>query len=245
VTRDISRVTRSKEEARTTYNRLSRFYDLLTVFGEKRLREQALRRLAASSGERVLEIGFGTGRALVALARAVGPAGKVSGVDISDGMMAVAHVRLARAGLAARVTLLRADAASLPLPDASFDAVFASFTLELFDTPEIPVVLKECRRVLRPGGRLVVVALSRRGGGGCALELYEWAHRALPRWVDCRPIYVKEALCEAGFEIVSVDTDRMWGLPVETVAAVRPGSHEAETRTPTPRHPGAEGRSEP
>jgi len=70
---DISRVTRSKDEARRTYDRLSRRYDLLAAAGERRCREAGLRLLAVKEGERVLEIGCGTGQALTALARAVGP----------------------------------------------------------------------------------------------------------------------------------------------------------------------------
>ena len=87
----------------------------------------------------------------------MGDTGHVVGLDISPGMREVATERLAHAGLAGRVDLQVGDGSSLAFADDSFDAVFLSFTLELFDTPELGVVLGECRRVLRPGGRFGLV----------------------------------------------------------------------------------------
>jgi demethylmenaquinone methyltransferase/2-methoxy-6-polyprenyl-1,4-benzoquinol methylase len=133
----ISRVTRSKESARTSYNQMSRFYDLLAGESERKFIEIGLKKLAIREGEKVLEIGFGTGHALASLARSVGPEGKVYGIDISEGMLAVARKKLKKAGLSDRVELTQDDALHLPYSLRSFDALFISFTLELFDTPEI------------------------------------------------------------------------------------------------------------
>ncbi len=213
----ISRVRRPKEQARYVYDRLSRWYDLIAGPGERRARDRGLRRLGARPGEVVLEVGFGTGHGLVALARSVGPSGRVFGVDLSPGMCRVASSRVRSAGLSERVELLCGDGEALPFPAELFDAAFMSFTLELFDTPEIPRVLAECRRVLKSGGRLVVVALSQRERPGLMMRLYERAHRAFPAYFDCRPIYVEAALEEAGFQIVSVEGEALWGLPVAVV----------------------------
>ena len=216
---EIQPVNRSKAQAETTYDSLSRWYDALAGGSEKRLIDAGLFNLAVRDGERVLEIGFGTGHAILALARSVGDSGRVYGLDISAGMLRVAQERANRAGLSGRVDLRRGDAAQPPFNDGSLDAIFSSFTLELFDTPDIPVILGECRRVLRDDGRLCVVAMSRTGKPGLMLKLYEWAHDRFPRYVDCRPIYAQAAVQQAGFHLIDTTVKPMWGLPVEIILA--------------------------
>ncbi len=214
---EISSVTRSKERAKNYYDRLSRCYDLLAARSERKYTALGLEKLAVCEGDRVLEIGFGTGEALVSLARSAGSTGKVFGVDLSEGMRRVAAAKVAAAGLADRVHLQQQDAARLTFPDEAFDRVFISFTLELFDTPEIPIVLAECRRVLRAAGEICVVGVSKQGG--CMERLYEFLHRRFPVLVDCRPIFVRQAVVDAGFEILDAGTVSMWGLGVEIVLA--------------------------
>jgi len=215
----VSRVTRSKEQAKTGYNQMSRWYDFISGSSEKKYRDLGLQKLNAREGEQVLEIGYGTGHCILALAQAVGSNGKVCGLDISDGMQAMSEARVRAAGLSEHVDLRTGDAASLPFDENRFDSVFMSFTLELFDTPEIPLVLTECLRVLRPGGRIAVVSLIKKSA--LAVDIYEWFHERMPVSVDCRPILAQDDLAAAGFEIRSVDSLTMWGLPVEIILAVK------------------------
>jgi ubiquinone/menaquinone biosynthesis C-methylase UbiE len=70
--------------------------------------------------------------------------------------MEATRKRLEKTGLLDRVELHCGDAMAMAFPDGTFDAVFSAFTLELFDTPDIPKVLDEIKRVLKTGGRLVV-----------------------------------------------------------------------------------------
>jgi ubiquinone/menaquinone biosynthesis C-methylase UbiE len=216
---DIGRVTRSKAAARASYDRMSRWYDALTGDSEKKYKDLGLKLLAVQPGERVLEIGCGTGKSLQALAQAAGATGRVHGLDLSEGMLAVAGERLRKAGLADRVDLKAGDAAALPFDEDTLDALFLSFTLELFDTPEIPRVLGECRRVLRPQGRLCVVGMSKLGKPNLMTRLYDWSHAKFPNAVDCRPIYVQAETEAAGFRTVATQRHRMWGLPVEIIVA--------------------------
>jgi demethylmenaquinone methyltransferase/2-methoxy-6-polyprenyl-1,4-benzoquinol methylase len=218
----ISRVTRSKQQAVVAYDRLSRWYDWLSASSEQPLTELGLKKLSVSAGEIVLEIGYGTGHALLALAAATGDGGRVIGIDISRGMSKVASQKIIRADFSRRITLQQGDATSLPFGANVLDAIFISFTLELFDTPEIPVVLDECRRGLKSGGRICVVAMARDIHENLPVRIYEWLHKYMPVYVDCRPIYVQSALAQAGFQIQDVTRKWMWGLPVEICLAQKP-----------------------
>ncbi len=218
---EIGRVLRSKEAAKASYNRMSKGYDLLTGRSEKKYEDIGLECLNTRAGETVLEIGFGTGKALASLARLVQPGGRVYGLDISEGMLVVAEKRLRKAGLSDWVELKCGDAVALPYPEQSFNAIFLCFTLELFDTPEIPLVLEECHRVLRPDGRMCIVAMSKKGESNLMTRLYDWAHEKIPNYVDCRPIHVQEMMETAGFRTTKTRLLRMWGLPVEIVLVMK------------------------
>jgi ubiquinone/menaquinone biosynthesis C-methylase UbiE len=287
----IERVPRTEQEAADSYTRLSKWYDRFGGSEEPHIAE-GLRLLNVQPGERVLEVGFGTGRSLIVLARAVGAAGRVVGIDLSPGMIAVAREQLRRAlscpsalvghpssptanrterdtgspprfaargndatapscpnalvghpagptanrterdtgfppRFAARgndtVILNRGSALHLPYAAASFDAVFSSFTLDLIDTPDIPQVLSEMRRVLKPGGRVGLVSMSKACAGNVAVggvvKVYERFHRWLPKLIDCRPIYLQSAVESAGLQCEVHETRAMWGIPVEIVVA--------------------------
>ena len=218
----VLRVFRSKEGTRAFYDKIGKVYDLLADRNEEPVRQAGLEKLSTRPGEKVLEIGFGTGHCLVALARRVGHTGKVYGFDLSDEMIKIAQKNLREEGLAERVLLIRGDVARLPFASDLLDAIFMSFTLELFDTPEIPKVLAECKRVLRPGGRIVVVGISKEGKNGVITRVYEWTHQHFPNFLDCRPIYVRRALEAAGFRIESVGHLTMW-VPVEIILAIKQG----------------------
>jgi ubiquinone/menaquinone biosynthesis C-methylase UbiE len=220
----VDGVRRSKEDARASYDRLSRFYDLLSGGVERRPRERGLSLLAPRDGERALEVGFGTGHGLLGLCRAVGRSGAVHGIDISGKMLDVARARLARHGLGDRAALVVGDAAALPYEAESIDAIFMSFFLELLDTPEIPPFLAACARVLAPRGRLCAVGMSAEGEGGFVASCYRFAHRHFERLVDCRPIRVARSLADAGLAIEVEELHRMCGLPVEIVLARKGGA---------------------
>ncbi len=215
--------TAHHESNRAFYDRISGAYDLLADASERSARLTGLAALALQPGERVLELGFGTGNEILDLASKVGASGQVCGVDLSPGMLAVAREKLAGASLAAPVDLREGDARQLPFGEATFDAVYSSFTLELFPEADVPRVLAEVRRVLRPGGRLGVVSMTLvpPGAQPSALErAYVWMHRHFPHLVDCRPIDLAGTLKTAGFRVTQTIPLEIWRMPVTAVVAL-------------------------
>jgi len=214
----------TREQTRQNYDRMSRWYDLFAG-SEKKFTETGLQILGVKAGERVLEIGFGTGNSLVSLAQQAGTTGLVVGVELSPGMIDVARKRIYPFGhkqaddSERSALMIQGDGTLLPFASNSFEAVFLSFTLELFSDAEIPVVLDECRRVLKRKGRLGVVSLAKRDVLAC--RLYEWGHERWPALLDCRPIYLRESLEARGFRLQAAKVQTMWGLPVE-IALGRP-----------------------
>ncbi|MBI2171483.1 MAG: class I SAM-dependent methyltransferase [Chloroflexi bacterium] len=101
-------------------------------------------------GARVLDVACGTGAVTRIVAQRVGPSGKVVGLDVNAGVLAVART----AAPASNIQWLEGNAASIALPDASFDAVVCQQGLQFF--PDRPAGLAEMRRVLKPGGRLAL-----------------------------------------------------------------------------------------
>ena len=215
----VLRVFRGTAETKAFYNKIAKVYDFLAEESEGPMRDQGLAMLAPKPGETMLEIGFGTGHCLAKLADAVGPTGKVLGIDLSDGMLEHARQLLKEKNVAERVELFCGDAAQLPFAPESLDGIFTNFTLELFDTPEMPGVLANWKQALKPGGRLQVVSISKEGPPSLMGKAFEWTHQHFPNLMDCRPIFAGRALEAAGFTIADQKIASMWA-PVEIALGV-------------------------
>jgi demethylmenaquinone methyltransferase/2-methoxy-6-polyprenyl-1,4-benzoquinol methylase len=148
----------------------------------------------------------------------------VYGVDIAPGMIDVAHSRVRSAGVG-NVSLLIGDASSLCFRSDALDGVFMSFTLELFESA-IPRVLGEVRRVLHVGGRVGVVAMADTSETNAMIDLYEWAHRRWPQFVDCSPIDVLSVLEAAHFRARIIRATDIWGLPVAIAVGTKSAGSE-------------------
>jgi ubiquinone/menaquinone biosynthesis C-methylase UbiE len=127
---------------------LERLYATRDVLRRRALVHAAL---GAQTGDRVLDLGCGPGFYVSELLATVGPEGSVVGVDVSPDMLAVAAARSEGHG---NVEFHEAAASALPLPDESFDRVVSVQVFEYVE--DIATALREIRRLLRPGGRLVL-----------------------------------------------------------------------------------------
>ncbi|HUU78918.1 MAG TPA: class I SAM-dependent methyltransferase [candidate division Zixibacteria bacterium] len=207
----------TKKETKNNYNKMSKWYDLFAGF-ERKYREIGLKLLNPEPSNNILEIGFGTGRSIAKLVETTAPNGQIFGIDLSDGMCKKTNSIVKKKRIADRIFITCADAIEMPFRDDVFDQIFISFTIELFDLIEIPLVLANCKRVLKNHGQICIVTLSRRKVN-LMVKLYERAHNRFPKIIDCRPILIEKLLQGNNFQIKKIVEKKMWGLPVDIILA--------------------------
>lgn len=214
----------STDEVRRLYNAKSRYYERMLGNLERKPRMLGLERAHLQPQDRVLEVAVGPGMTLLEIARRVDPATPIHGVDLSPGMLEKARQKVTAAGLR-NVALSEADARHLPFPDERFDVLYNSYMLDLIHLDDMPVVLGEFYRVLKPGGRLVLVNLSKSEPG--RVTWFERLYRTLPtRLVPpligaCRPVVMAPHVVNAGF----LNVEREFvpnAIPSEVVTATKP-----------------------
>jgi demethylmenaquinone methyltransferase/2-methoxy-6-polyprenyl-1,4-benzoquinol methylase len=147
-------------EVRAMFDRIAPRYDLLnramTAGLDGRWRQAAAAAADLAAGDRALDCCTGTGDLALALADRVTTAGEVVGVDFSPRMVALARDKAARRGAPARFAV--ADALDLPFPDDEFDAATVAFGIR--NVADLDRGLAEMARVVRPGGRVVVLEIT-------------------------------------------------------------------------------------
>lgn len=214
---NIQPILRSKKEAKHSYNIMSNWYNMFSIF-EKKYRELGIEKLNVQTGEQILEVGFGTGTSIVKFVKESNYECTVFGIDLSDRMCSKTKKLLLKKKIDSFSHICCGDATDLPFNSEMVNALFLSFTLELFSKQDMKKVLEECFRVLVKGGRVGIVALSRRKVTPM-LKLYEWFHNKWPKMIDCRPILPEKELINSNFSIESISTKKMWGIPVDIIIA--------------------------
>jgi len=207
------------QKAIAVYDRWAPHYDLWSRPFESRAHRRVLELAALHGGERVLEVAVGTGATLVALAGA-NRGSLTVGLDASRGMLGRAHQRASRAGAAP--LLLLGDARNLPLAGETFDLLVNCYMLDLLSLEDIRTTLGEFRRVLRPGGRLVVATMAE--GSRLVMAFWNRLYRRSPALLGgCRALRAAPLLEEAGFEGMASERIVQLGFPSEVLAARKPG----------------------
>ena len=161
---DDSRLSKTEQVA-SMFDDIASRYDFLNRFlsGGVDLwwRKKAIRELKGRANGHILDVATGTGDMAIMTYRRLAP-GRITGIDISEGMLELGRRKIARQGLADHITLSVGDSGRIPFPDDQFDAVTVAFGVRNFEYLEQG--LSEIRRVLRPGGKLVVLEFSQPSG---------------------------------------------------------------------------------
>jgi ubiquinone/menaquinone biosynthesis C-methylase UbiE len=173
-----------------------RLYDLLLLVltrgREQAYREHLLDLAGVAAGHCVLDVGCGTGTQAIAAWRRSQPGGSVVGIDISENMLAAARRKARRAGL--DIAFHHADGAQLPFEDGRFDIVTITTVMHMVPQGRRRLCLREASRVLRPGGRLLLIDYA-----GTPEERGHWTARRGPhRLFDLHSL--RDPLSEEGFE---------------------------------------------
>jgi arsenite methyltransferase len=157
-------------------------------------------------GEVVLDLGSGGGIDVLLSARRVGPTGKAYGLDMTDGMLALARENQRKAGLE-NVEFLKGDIESIPLPDSSVDVIISNCVVNL--AADKRKVIAEAFRVLKPGGRFAVSDVVVRG------EVPAAVRSSMELWVGCVAGALTEQefhslLWETGFQHIDIEPTRIY-----------------------------------
>lgn len=208
-----------KSAVARTYTWIAPVHDALARRVEGHARRLGLSWLDVSDGETVLEVGVGTGLSFEHLLRQ-NPNGWTEGIDLAPAMLRRAK-RRARRAPTDRYDLRIGDAYALNVPDATFDGVLNSYLFDLLPVDDFVPVLREFRRVLRPGGRLVQINMTK---SRCWYQKgWEWIYRVYPPLLGgCRGIEMASFVEEAGFDAVRRRFVSEWTFPSEVVYGVKP-----------------------
>jgi ubiquinone/menaquinone biosynthesis C-methylase UbiE len=180
---------------------------------------EALQLAGVHEGQRVLDVACGTGRGTVGLAHAVGETGRVDALDLSEAMIDQARPKLEKLALSNRVHFKQGNARELAYPDETFDLVYNGYMFDLIPLEGFLPILKEMARVLKPGGKLVLVNMSKPDAKKTFYEtVYEKRWAVMP----CRPVLMSPYLERAGFTDVQrlyrpsrgLIVSRLWGTEI-------------------------------
>ena len=199
------------------YRKIAPGYDLWARLTESKARDLCLEIAAVQDGESVLEVAVGTGLAFERILKS-NPSGRNEGIDLTEAMLIRAEKRAASTGIQSyRLTV--GDAYALDFPDNDFDVLINNYMFDLLPERDFLTVLAEFKRVLRPGGRLVLVNMTT--GMRWYNSIWEWVYRVNPAWLGgCRGVEVLPVLGQIGFDTVGRQYVSQLTFPSEVICAV-------------------------
>lgn len=205
-----------KKNVVDVYTQTAPIYDLWGSLTETKARRRSLALAQILDGMSILEVAIGTGLTFEEIIKA-NPNGQNVGVDLTPAMLEKAKGRLRKLGMT-NYQVAVGDAYDLKFADAQYDLLMNNYMFDLLPEKDFVTVLREFKRVLKPGGRLVLVNMTK--GERFYERFWETVYRVNPRWLGgCRGVLLSEALQEAGFTQVTRETISQFGFPSEIISA--------------------------
>lgn len=208
------------------YNRRGWIYSKTVAPMEWEYHLEALDQANLQPGEKVLEVAVGPGLTAVEIARRVGKEAVFSGMDISTSMLALTEQRLRSSGFS-QFVLKEGSATQIPYSSNTFDVLYNGYMLDLIPEEEMPGILAEFKRVLKPEGRMILLNMSKADQETVLFRerLYQFLPPKLVLYLmgGCRPVLMEDLTLRAGFH--QVRRTYLGGkAPSEIVTAMKPAS---------------------
>lgn len=206
----------SQDEIGNVYDRLSGIYDIWGMLTESRARRRAIELASIKDGQSVLEVAVGTGLAFIETVKR-NPNGCNVGIDLSTGMLSKARKRLGKL-TGAHYELSYGTAFDLKSENESVDLLINNYMFDLIPYGEMDKILMEFKRVLKKGGRLILVNMTE--GERFGSKLYDFIYNLSPKAMGgCRGVRLSEKLKSHGFTIEIREYHQQMLFPSEVILA--------------------------
>lgn len=208
----------SQSEIPAVYDSLSKTYDIWGKLAETRARNRALELADIKDGQTILEVAVGTGLGFYEIVRR-NPNGINIGIDISRGMLQKAEKRLGRMA-AANYELKIGNAFKIDEDNERFDLLVNNYMFDLIAFDEMDAILIEFKRVLKKGGKLILVNMTE--GESFGSGIYGLIYRISPKsFGGCRSVNLSNKLQEHGFDMRTREYYQQWWFPSEVILSYK------------------------
>ena len=200
------------------YDRTAWFYDIWASLTESKAQKRAIEIAEVQNKTTILDVAVGTGRLFRKIVKQ-NPDGKNYGIDISQGMLAKAKMKLSKQGNKI-YSLEIGSAFDIRMDDGSVDILFNNYMFDLISFDQMDNVINEFARVLKPGGKLVLVNMTKAEQFGAGL--YERIYRISPPLMGgCRGVQMFDLLTEHGFKVITREYVQQMLFPSEVILATK------------------------
>jgi ubiquinone/menaquinone biosynthesis C-methylase UbiE len=206
----------SQNEIGHVYDKLANIYDLWGTLTESRARNRAIELARIKDGQNILEVAVGTGLAFQEIVKR-NPHGRNAGIDLSRGMLEKAKKRLEKLA-GTNYSLSLGTAFDLSAATESVDLLFNNYMFDLLPYEDMDRVLNEFKRVLKQGGKLILINMTE--GETIGSKLYDFVYRLSPKTMGgCRGVQLAAKLKQHGFMVETREYHQQMLFPSEIILA--------------------------